>query len=288
MLSFSGLLWKPHLFFFLFRVWFSSLGFRGQRWCGPCTYRSCPRSVASLSCPAWAEWCWKIRANTELGWGVGKKRGGERKRGRKEGGFILPVSFFIPWNLTWRLGLFVESDCFFTVYLCQSWPRRPRRWLTRPTEACFCLTKTGVCFFFSRFYTLSPGIVPRSVHQLLLQFWSHCSRRCSRPIGCRLWTQGRLSRCHGYSKQEMPRSRYCFRPCSGVSPVCLRGGETRLVAVAPSFPSAPTMPPFLFCFLQPRSWTRNSVWGKMLCPEQALKSDIDPKIPYLPLLWLGA
>ena len=273
-LSFSGLLWTPHLSFF--RVWFSSLGFRGQCWRGPCIYQFCPRSVASLSRPAWAEWCWKIRANTELGWRVGKKRGRERKRGRKEGGLILPVSFFIPWNLTWRLGLFVESDCFFTVYLCQSWPGWPQRWLTRPTEACFCLTKTGVClvlfvffFFFCRFYTLSPGIVPLSVHQLLLQFWSHCSRRCSRPIGCWLWTQGRLSRCHGYSKQEMPWSRYCFRPCSGVSPVCLRG-ETRLVAVAPSFPSALTMPPFFkffFFFLQPRSWTRNSVWRKMLCPE---------------------
>ena len=79
-LSFSGLLWAPHLSFF--RVWFSSLGFRGQCWRGPCIYRFCPRSVASLSRPAWAEWCWKIRANTELGWRVGKKRG--REGGRRE------------------------------------------------------------------------------------------------------------------------------------------------------------------------------------------------------------
>ena len=138
-----------------------------------------------------------------------------------------------------------------------------------------------VFFFFCRFYTLSPGIVPLSVHQLLLQFWSHCSRRCSRPIGCWLWTQGRLSRCHGYSKQEMPWSRYCFRPCSGVSPVCLRG-ETRLVAVAPSFPSALTMPPFLnffFFFLQPRSWTKNPAWGKMLWPETTPETRQSPENP---------
>lgn len=45
-------------------------------------------------------------------------------------------------------------------------------------------------------------------HQLLLHFLS----RFSHLIGCQLWAQGRLYRSLGYSKQEMPWSRWSFGP----------------------------------------------------------------------------
>lgn len=100
----------------------------------PCAYQSCPRSVASVSHPARAEWCWKIEANTELGCRVGKKRAGR-------GEFVV-VEFFCQFYFSShgilyssRVGSIDGKWLFFTVYLRQSWPRWLRRWLTQRTEA---------------------------------------------------------------------------------------------------------------------------------------------------------
>lgn len=69
------------------------------------------------------------------------------------------------------------------------------------------LTEVRIFFFLILLHSCS-GAALHVDHQLLLHFLS----RFSHLIGCQLWAQGRLYRSLGYSKQEMPWSRWSFGP----------------------------------------------------------------------------
>lgn len=200
--------------------------------------RSCPRSVASLSHPAWADWRWKIRANTWLGW--------QRGKGGGTGGVHNHLPVFILYGS--RAGLINGT----WLYVCDKVD--PQCW-TQSTQE-FSVSQNWDFFFLVLHFKLwncsllsSPAAAPllKSLQSAVTLTWLAVSLDAGQNI-LLSWLQQT-----GNAPQQV-MLQALFRCVAR----CLRGKLGSLLLLRLSICSH-NASFFLGRWEQPRSWTVNAV-----------------------------